>query len=34
MLTATDIIRDPARMKGRLLPNLDVHLSLQTPTQG
>lgn len=34
MLTATEIIRDPARMNGRLLPNFEVHLSLQIPTQG
>lgn len=34
MLTATEIIRDPARINGRLLPYFEEHLSLHIPTQG
>lgn len=33
-LTATAIMRDPASMKGRLLPSFKEHLSLHIPTQG
>lgn len=32
--TAAEIMRDPASIKGRLLPYLEVHLSLQIPTHG
>lgn len=34
ILTETEIMRDPARINGRLLPYFEVHLSLQIPTQG
>lgn len=33
-LTAKEIIRDPARINGRRLPNFKVHLSLHIPTHG
>lgn len=34
MLTASDIMRDPIKINGRLLPYFEEHLSLQMPTQG
>lgn len=33
-LTASDIMRDPTKINGRLLPYFEVHLSLHMPTQG
>lgn len=34
LLTAAEIMRDPKRINGLLLPYFEVHLSLQIPTQG
>uniref|UniRef100_A0A7C9EMX5 Uncharacterized protein n=1 Tax=Opuntia streptacantha TaxID=393608 RepID=A0A7C9EMX5_OPUST len=34
IITAKEIMTDPARINGRLLPYLEVHLSLHIPTHG